>query len=185
MRTYRIVVLPGDGIGPEVMNAALKVLKGTVSGANGFQVEYVEHPLGAENYRRTGEILPKELVEDCRKSDAVLLSASGLPDVRLEDGTEVQTHQVVGLRKALDLYAAVRPIKLYPGVPSVLSNVGPGIDFVVLRENTEGLFASFGGGCEAHDEAVADTMLMTDRATEFNNCLTGCIFHKLPGFKGF
>ena len=97
MRTYRIVVLPGDGIGPEVMNAALKVLKGTVSGANGFQVEYVEHPLGAENYRRTGEILPKELVEDCRKSDAVLLSAIGLPDVRLEDGTEVQPHQVVGL----------------------------------------------------------------------------------------
>lgn len=166
MRTYRIVVLPGDGIGPEVMSAALKVLKSAVSGASGFRIECIEHPLGAENYKRTGEILSDELIEDCKKSDAVLLSAIGLPDVRLPDGTEVQPHQVVGLRKALDLYAAVRPIKLYPGVPSVLSNVGPGIDFVVLRENTEGLFASFGGGCEAHDEAVADTMLITRKGTE-------------------
>jgi 3-isopropylmalate dehydrogenase len=70
------------------------------------------------------------------------------------------------LRKALDLYAAIRPIKLYPGVPSVLKEVGPGIDFIVLRENTEGLFASFGGGSVAHDQAVSDTMLITRKGTE-------------------
>jgi 3-isopropylmalate dehydrogenase len=166
MRKYRIVVLPGDGIGPEVMREALKVLEGALPGTSGPRIEYSEHPLGAAYYKRTGEILPPELIEECKQSDAVLLAAIGLPEVRLPDGTEVQPHQVVGLRKALDLYAAVRPIKLYPGVPSVLRNVGPGIDFIVLRENTEGLFASFGGGSAAHDQAVADTMLITRKGTE-------------------
>jgi 3-isopropylmalate dehydrogenase len=166
MRTYRIVVLPGDGIGPEVMRETLKVLQGAVAGPGGPRIEHREHPLGAAHYQKTGEILPAELIEDCRHSDAVLMAAMGLPDVRLPDGTEVQPHQVVGLRKALDLYAAVRPIKLYPGVSSVLRNVGPGIDFIVLRENTEGLFASFGGGSAAHDQALADTMLITRMGTE-------------------
>ena len=165
MRNYRIFVLPGDGIGPEVMREALKVLKGALPGSGGPRVEYNEHPLGAAYYNRTGEILSAELIEECKKSDAVLLAAIGMPDVRLPDGTEVQPHQVVGLRKALDLYAAVRPIKLYTGVPSVLRNVGPGIDLIVLRENTEGLFASFGGGSAAHDQAVADTMLITRKGT--------------------
>ena len=166
MRNYRIFVLPGDGIGPEVMREALKVLKGALPGSGGPRVEYNEHPLGAAYYNRTGEILSAELIEECKKSDAVLLAAIGMPDVRLPDGTEVQPHQVVGLRKALDLYAAGRPIKLYAGVPSVLRNVGPGIDLIVLRENTEGLFASFGGGSAAHDQAVADTMLITRKGTE-------------------
>jgi 3-isopropylmalate dehydrogenase len=166
VRTYRIVALPGDGIGPEIMRETLKVLKGALPGSAGSQVEFSEHPLGAAFYRKTGEILPVDLVEECKNADAVLLAAIGLPDVRLPDGTEVQPHQVVGLRKALDLYAAVRPIKLYPGVPSVLKNIGPGIDFIVLRENTEGLFASFGGGCAAHDQAAADTMLITREGTE-------------------
>ena len=166
MGTYRIVVLPGDGIGPEVMREALKVLKGTISGLTELQVGISEHPLGAAFYKKTGEILPTELIEECKRADAVLLSAIGLPDVRLVDGTEVQPHQVVGLRKALDLYAAVRPIKLYEGVPSVLRNVGPGIDFIVLRENTEGLFASFGGGSVARDQAVSDSMLITRKGTE-------------------
>lgn len=166
MRTYRIVVLPGDGIGPEVMRETLKVLKSARPSSGGPRVDFSEHPLGAAYYKRTGEIIPTELIEECKKSDAILLAAIGLPEVRLPDGTEVQPHQVVGLRKALDLYAAVRPIKLYSGVPSVLRNIGPGIDFIVLRENTEGLFASFGGGSTAHDQAVADTMLITRKGTE-------------------
>ena len=166
MRNYRIVVLPGDGIGPEVMCETLKVLEGAISGSGGPRLEYTEHPLGAAFYQRTGEILSADLIEECKKSDAVLLAAIGMPDVRLPDGTEVQPHQVVGLRKALDLYAAVRPIKLYAGVPSVLNNTGPGIDFIVLRENTEGLFASFGGGSVVIDQAVADTMLITRKGTE-------------------
>jgi len=94
--------LPGDGIGPEVMSEALKVLKGVLPSTNDLRVEYIEHPLGAGYYKRTGEILPVELIEECQGADAVLLAAIGLPDVRLPDGTEVQPHQVVGLRKALD-----------------------------------------------------------------------------------
>jgi 3-isopropylmalate dehydrogenase len=166
MRTYRIVVLAGDGIGPEVMNETLKILKCTLADSDGPQIRFMEYPLGADCYRRTGEILPPELIDECKKSDAVLLAAIGLPEVRLADGTEVQPHQVVGLRKELDLYAAVRPIKLYSGVPSILKENGPGIDFIVLRENTEGLFASFGGGSVVHDQAVADTMMITRRGTE-------------------
>lgn len=166
MRDYRIVVLPGDGIGPEIMQATLKVLKGALAGSAGPRIECREHPLGAAFYRKTGEILPADLIEECKNADAVLLAAIGLPEVRLSDGTEVQPHQVVGLRKALDLYAAMRPIKLYPGVDSVLKDVGPGIDFIVLRENTEGLFASFGGGSVAHDQAAADTLLITRKGTE-------------------
>jgi 3-isopropylmalate dehydrogenase len=148
------------------MQEALKVLKCALPESNGPRITFKEHPLGADNYRRTGEILSPELIEECKKSDAVLLAAIGLPEVRLSDGTEVQPHQVVGLRKALDLYAAVRPIKLYSGVPSVLRDIGPGIDFIVLRENTEGLFASFGGGSVVHDQTVADTMMITRRGTE-------------------
>ena len=166
MTTYRIVVLPGDGIGPEVMRQTLRVLKGALPGSGDPRLEFSEHPLGAAYYKRSGKILPSELIDECKKSDAVLLSAIGLPDVRLPDGTEVQPHQVVGLRKSLDLYAAIRPIKLYSGVPSVLRNIDSGIDFIIVRENTEGLFASFGGGSQAHDQAVTDTMLITRMGTE-------------------
>lgn len=103
MRTYRIVVLPGDGIGPEVMGEALKVLKGALPSTNGLRVEYSEHSLGAAYYKRTGEILPVELVEECKESDAVLLAAIGLPDVRLPDGTEVQPHQVKPLWRPVSI----------------------------------------------------------------------------------
>jgi 3-isopropylmalate dehydrogenase len=166
MRTYRIVVLPGDGIGPEVMRETLKVLNGAFCDVNGPCLEYSDHSLGASYYQQTGKILPEELVDECRRADAVLLAAIGLPDVRLPDGTEVQPHQVVGLRKALDLFAAVRPIKLYPGAPSVLKTTGPGIDFIILRENTEGLFASFGGGSVVADQVVADSLIITRQGTE-------------------
>jgi 3-isopropylmalate dehydrogenase len=159
MGRYRIAVLPGDGIGPEVMDAALRVLEGTTS--SGLQLDFTAHPLGAAHYRRTGEALPAGIVDDCRRADAVLLAALGLPDVRLPDNTEVQPVMMVGLRRALGLYAAVRPIKLYPGAPTCLKNVGPGIDLVILRENLEGLFASFGGGCLVGDEVATDTLIVT------------------------
>ncbi len=85
--------------------------------------------------------------------------------MRLPDGTEVQPQMVVGLRKALDLYAAVRPIKLYPGVKSVLADTSKGIDLIILRENTEGLFASFNGGGSVQDEVATDTMVITRKGT--------------------
>jgi 3-isopropylmalate dehydrogenase len=166
MPTYRIAILPGDGIGPEVMAATLGVLRQVCSGSAGFHLEFTEHALGAAHYRETGEALPASVVEDCKLADAVLLAALGLPDVRMPDGTEIQPVMMVGLRRALQLYAAVRPIKLYPGTPTPLKNVDAGIDFVILRENLEGLFASFGGGCLVGDEVATDTVVITRTGTQ-------------------
>jgi 3-isopropylmalate dehydrogenase len=158
---YRVAVLPGDGIGPEVMAVALRVLR---AAAGRLTLEFAEHDAGADRFRRTGEALPATVLDECRRADAVFLAAVGLPDVRRPDGTEVQPEVMVGLRRALGLSAAVRPIKLYPGVRSPLRSVGAGIDFVIVRENLEGLFASFGGGA-ADDEVATDTQVITRGGT--------------------
>lgn len=165
MGRYTIAVLPGDGIGPETMRAALRVLRGA-SGMGGLDVEFTEYQAGADHHRRTGEVLPRPVLDACLDADAVFLGAIGLPDVRLPDGTEVQPQMMVGLRRALGLSAAVRPIKLYSGAPSPLRNTGAGIDLVIVRENLEGLFASFGGGCLVGDEVATDTLVVTRAATE-------------------
>ncbi len=162
-RPYKIVVLPGDGIGPEVMEVALDVLRAITSDSLAF--EFLQHPTGSGHFARTGEVLSDSLMADCRSSDAILLAAIGLPDVRRPEGTEVQPEIVFGLRRALDLYAAVRPIRLYEGVPTNFKSVKSGIDFVIVRENTEGLFASFGGGAQVSDQVVADTMIITRAGT--------------------
>lgn len=166
MGRYRVAVLPGDGIGPEVMAVTLKVLRAAAEKADGLGLEFTEHEAGAGLYRRTGMALPPAVLDDCLRADAVLLAAIGLPDVRVPDGTEIQPVMMVGLRRAMDLYAAVRPIKLYPGGPTTLKDVGFGIDFVILRENLEGLFASFGGGCLVGDQVATDTVVITRAGTE-------------------
>jgi 3-isopropylmalate dehydrogenase len=164
MSRYRIAVLPGDGIGPEVMAAAIRVLGAAAT--EGLSLDFTEHSAGAGLFRRTGEALPADVLADCLAADAVFLAAIGLPDVRVADGTEIQPVMMVGLRRAMGLYAAVRPIKLYPGAPTPLRDVGAGIDFVILRENLEGLFASFGGGCVVGDTAATDTLVVTREGTE-------------------
>jgi 3-isopropylmalate dehydrogenase len=166
VRRYRIAVLPGDGIGPEVMAAALPVLRHAADRVGGLHLEYTEHQAGAAHFRRTGTVMPADVLDDCLAADAVYLAAIGLPDVRHPDGTEVQPEMMVGLRRALGLYAAVRPIKLYPGAPTPLKDAGAGIDFVVVRENLEGLFASFGGGCVVGDRVATDTIIITREGTE-------------------
>jgi 3-isopropylmalate dehydrogenase len=166
MGRYRIVVLPGDGIGPEVMEASLPVLRAAAAGVGSLGLEFTPHPLGAAHYRRTGELLPPAVLADCLRADAVFLAAIGLPDVRKPDGTEVQPDMMVGLRRALGLYAAVRPIKLYAGVPTPFRDANRRIDFVILRENLEGLFASFGGGCVLNDQVAVDTLMITRQGTE-------------------
>ena len=138
MGNYRIISLPGDGIGPEVMAAAVRVLNAAVRHQSELHVEIEAKEAGAAHYRRTGTTLPDDVLQDCLKADAVLLSAIGLPDVRKPDGTEVQPDMMVGLRRAMNLHAAVRPCKLYPGVRSPLAATGEGIDFVIIRENLEG-----------------------------------------------
>ena len=165
MTNYRIALLPGDGIGPECMRAARTVLDRLIDAMPGLHLSFTSHRAGAQLYRETGETLPDEVLEDCLAADAVLLSAIGLPDVRRPDGTEVQPTMMVGLRRALGLHSAVRPVKLYPGVSSPLRDTGPGIDFVVVRENLEGLFASFGGGSRVGDEVATDTLVVTRNGT--------------------
>jgi 3-isopropylmalate dehydrogenase len=165
MGAYKIAVLPGDGIGPEIMDATLAVLNRAAAGMAELNLQTTLHDAGADRFRRTGEILPRAVLDDCLAADAVLLAAIGLPDVRRPDGTEVQPEMMIGLRRALGLYAAVRPEKLYPGVRSSLADTGAGIDLVILRENLEGLFASYGGGCVLENQVATDTMIITRGGT--------------------
>jgi 3-isopropylmalate dehydrogenase len=163
MSLYRLGVIGGDGIGPEVMAEALKVL-GAVAGS-ALRLSWDEAEAGAALWQRTGEDLPKETLALCQKADAILFGATGLPDVRYADGTEIAPQ--ITLRFALDLYAGVRPIKLYPGVPSPLAiPAGRTIDHVIFRENTEGLFASRGGGARVGDTLAVDSLVITRAGTE-------------------
>ena len=156
MPYYRIALIGGDGIGPEVVQEAARVLKAVEGGGLHFSFEEAE--VGAALYRRTGEDLPRETVELCRQTDAILFGAAGLPDVRHADGTELVPQ--ITLRMVLDLYAGVRPIKLFPGVPSPLAlPEGATIDYVIFRENTEGLFASLGGGSKVGEDLAVDTLV--------------------------
>lgn len=163
MNNFDIAVLPGDGIGIDVTAEAVKVLRAVEMSQGGFQLKLREWPCGANCYQKTGEDLPAETLTACRSANAVLLGAMGHPDVRKPDGTEL-TPQVT-LRVVLDLYAGVRPCKLYAGAKSPLA-APEGIDFVLLREQTEGLFASQTGGIVLHDDVATDTLVMTRPGVE-------------------
>ena len=166
MSQYKIVVLPGDGIGPEVTDATLAVLRQMLKSSPDLHLDFTVHEAGSAHFQRTGEVLPDAVLTDCLEADAVLLAAIGLPDVRTPDGIEVQPEMMMGLRRAMGLYAAVRPIRLYEGVTSPLRDVENGIDFVIVRENLEGLFASYGGGCVLDDRVATDTLMITREGTE-------------------
>jgi len=139
---YNIAVIPGDGTGPEVVREGLKVLR-AVSEKFGFEYELTEYDFGGDRYLRTGDILPKEALEELRHYDAIYLGAIGHPDCPpglLEKGI------LLTIRFELDLYINLRPVKLYPGVDCPLKDKGPeDIDFVVVRENTEDLYVGAGG----------------------------------------
>jgi len=139
---YNIAVIPGDGTGPEVVREGLKVLR-AVSEKFGFEYELTEYDFGGDRYLRTGDILPKEALEELRHYDAIYLGAIGHPDCPpglLEKGI------LLTIRFELDLYINLRPVKLYPGVDCPLKDKGPeDIDFVVVRENTEDLYVGVGG----------------------------------------
>jgi 3-isopropylmalate dehydrogenase len=158
--SFDLAVLPGDGIGVDVTAEAVKVLRAVQDAVGGFTLHLVEHPSGADCYVKSGDDLPPSTLDACRSADAVLLGAMGHPDIRKPDGTEL-TPQVT-LRVQLDLYAGVRPCRLYAGARSPLANLKPGdLDLVILREQTEGLFASQTGGIVLHDDVATDTLVMT------------------------
>jgi 3-isopropylmalate dehydrogenase len=141
-RTYRIAVIPGDGTGPEVVREGLKVLDAAAR-ATGFNLDLEHYDLGGDRYLKTGETLPDPVLEELRGFDAIFLGAIGHPEVQpgiLEKGL------LLRLRFELDQYVNLRPVKLYPNVDCPLKDKGPeDIDFVVVRENTEGLYSGMGG----------------------------------------
>jgi 3-isopropylmalate dehydrogenase len=162
-RRHRVVVIKGDGIGPELVDAALLVLEAAQEPL-GFGLEIDLREGGAELYRRTGASLAPGTFEAVRRADAAMKGPVGLPDVRLPDGTEAGLLGGV-LRIGLDAYANVRPVRLLPGVEAPLKAKAGEIDYVIVRENTEGLYLSRGKGVGTA-EAMADTLLVTRKGVE-------------------
>ncbi|MCK4604957.1 MAG: 3-isopropylmalate dehydrogenase [Deltaproteobacteria bacterium] len=165
MSTYKIAVIPGDGTGPEVITEGVKVLN-AASDRFGFDLDFTWYDYGGERYLRTGEVLPEGAVEDLKQYKAIYLGAIGHPDVKpgiLEKGI------LLALRFALDQYINLRPVILYPGVDTPLKHKGPeDIDFVVVRENTEGLYAGAGGVLKkgTPDEVAVQESINTRKGVE-------------------
>ncbi len=164
-RAYDIAIVPGDGIGPEVAAATVGILRQALDGR--VDVRFRDHPAGAGCFLETGTAVPEATLAACRAADAVLHGAAGLPGILHADGTEAGQDFSMRIRAALDLYANVRPIRLMAGAPRRLREAGPGdIDFTIVRENTEGLYAARNGGNLLRGELATDTMVITRRGVE-------------------
>lgn len=162
MDTLEIAVFEGDGIGPEIMAPTLRLLEQLAGRAHSYALTFEHLPAGAMHYAKTGKALPEGSVAAARAADAVLLSAMGLPDIRYADGTEITPQ--IDLRFEMDLYAGVRPVRIAPGYPSPLAAPGD-VDFVLIRESTEGLFHTKGKGTIADDYAT-ETLRITRATSE-------------------
>ncbi len=140
-KQYSIGVIPGDGTGPEVIKEGIKVLK-ALSEKSGVKFNFKRFDIGGDRYLRDGTLLPDSIINELKKCDAIYLGAIGTPNVKpgvLERGI------LLKLRFELDLYVNLRPVKLIPGVETPLKSINPeDIDFVVVRENTEGLYCGCG-----------------------------------------
>ncbi|MCX7793312.1 MAG: 3-isopropylmalate dehydrogenase [Thermodesulfovibrionales bacterium] len=165
MKSYNIAVIPGDGTGPEVIREGVKVLD-ALSQRLGFKLNYHYYDFGGERYLRTGETLPEGAIEELKNFHAIYLGAIGHPQVKpgiLEKGI------LLRIRFELDQYINLRPVKLYPGVDCPLKNKKPeDIDFVVVRENTEGLYAGAGGFLRkgTSDEVAIQESINTRKGVE-------------------
>jgi 3-isopropylmalate dehydrogenase len=164
-KQYNIAVIPGDGTGPEVVEEGLKILD-AVAGKSNFSLNFRHYHIGGDHYLETGEILPDSVVESLAESDAIYIGAIGHPDVKpgiLEKGL------LLNLRALLDQYINLRPVKLYEGVDTPLKNKKPeDIDFVIVRENTEGLYAGAGGCLKRGtiDEVAVQESINTRKGVE-------------------
>lgn len=165
MKNYDIAVIPGDGTGPEVIAEGVKVLNAAAA-RYGFRLNLNYFDFGGDRYLKTGETLPDGTIDELKRYDAIYLGAIGHPDVKpgiLEKGI------LLRLRFELDQYVNLRPVKLYPGVDCPLKNKGPEhIDFVVVRENTEGLYAGAGGVLKkgTPDEVAIQESINTRKGVE-------------------
>lgn len=164
-KTFDIAVFAGDGIGPEITPPCLEILKLACKKTGDVELNFIDVPAGAALYRDTGTSFPDESKRIAKDADAILLSCMGLPSVRYEDGTEVSPQ--IDLRMELGLYAGVRPVRLVPGLDLPLaSEKAKDIDLVLIRESTEGLFASHGKGSVENDAIAKDTMVITRSVSE-------------------
>jgi tartrate dehydrogenase/decarboxylase / D-malate dehydrogenase len=165
MSTYRIAVIPGDGIGREVTPAALEVLE-TAGRAHGFTLETTEHPWGCDYFVDTGRMMPVDALDTLRKTDAIFLGAVGRPDV--PDHISLWG-LLIPIRRTFRQYVNLRPIRLWPGIPSPLKNVTPEqVDMVIVRENNEGEYSEIGGRLHqgTDDELAVQEAIFTRRGTD-------------------
>ena len=164
-KVYKIAVIPGDGTGPEVVSEGIKVLEAVSERCN-FNLNFTYYSLGGEQYQKTGEILPGRVLESIEQSDAIYLGAIGHPDVKpgiLEKGI------LLKLRFYFDQFINLRPIKLYEGVNTPIKHKRPeDIDFIVVRENTEGLYCGAGGFLKpgTADEVAIQESINTRKGVE-------------------
>lgn len=162
-KTYQIALIGGDGTGPEVAAEGVKVVNAAAS-KFGFKLEFTSYDFGGERYLRTGETLPDSAVEEMKKYDSILLGAIGHPDVKpgiLEVGI------LLKMRFALDQYINLRPVRLYPGVDTPLKDKGPeDVDFIVVRENSGGIYTGVGGITRrGTPDEIATQVMVYDRRT--------------------
>lgn len=163
-KSLDIAVFEGDGIGPEIMAPTIMLLEAMAKGSESYELRFITTPAGAAHYAATGVSLPPASLDIARGADAILLSAMGLPSVRYADGTEISPQ--IELRKILGLYAGVRPVRVALGQATPLKMPeGREIDFILLRESTEGLFFSQGAGHVTDTEAT-ETLKITRATSE-------------------
>ena len=165
MGKYNIAVIPGDGIGPEIIPAGAAVLDAAAE-KFGFELSYREFPYGAGYYKKTGRFMPEDALETLKGFDALYFGAVGLPDVDDTLPAKLFTFKV---RVGFDQYVNYRPARLLPGVPGPLKSKSPeDIDLVVIRENTEGEFVQAGGFVrgEFADGMATDTSVFTRKGIE-------------------
>ena len=164
--TFTIAVIPGDGIGTEIIPPALMLLDRIAKHSGSFQFRFIERrDCGAAYYKESGEDCSKAAFEVARQADAILLGAIGLPSIRLPSGTEIAPH--LRMREEFQLIAGVRPVKAYPNTPRrLLDPRAEKIDMIILRESTEGLFFTQGRGEVIGDSEARETLRITRPTTE-------------------
>jgi tartrate dehydrogenase/decarboxylase / D-malate dehydrogenase len=165
MRRHRIAVVPGDGIGREVIPAALEVL-GAAGERHGFALDVTEHPWGCDYFVETGRMMPPDGLEQLRGSDAILLGAVGRPDV--PDHISLWG-LLIPIRRTFEQYVNLRPVRLLPGIDSPLRDVTPqDVDMVIVRENVEGEYSEIGGRMSRGSDAelAVQEAIFTRRGTD-------------------
>ena len=164
MKTHRIALYPGDGIGPDVLDAAVTVLRAASTKAGTFRVEYERFDWGMIHFDAHGQVAPDDFLATLRPFDAIFLGAVGWP-ARLPD--HITLAPLIRLRQAFDLYACTRPARTFPGVPGPLRSGAP-IDLVVVRENSEGEYVDNGGvlAVDTPNEVALQTAVHTRRGVE-------------------